>query len=768
MSRTLPLSMTRARPLPALIAALASISATLPLLTLFSTPAWTRPSVLVVATVMLTGVLARAATVSTRIPVIAQSLTLLAMVHTVFLRELAWRLLPTRQSLQGAGALLEQALETVQRFSAPAPSTAGVVFAITLLTGVTALVVDHVGVTLHAPAAAGLPLLTAYLGSAANSGGGLPASWFVLPALLWLALLGEDRLRGLRHWGGVARSANGTGRDPLSGLAKQGRTLGAVILGAAVLLPATLPHLPPTILAEGLGRTGWGGAGVTLASTLDVQRSLQDRSDAVVLRYTTTDSSPPPLRVGVLTDYEEGQWQPSSAGRVDSGGLLPAIPHGLAGSASAEITVQQNHVRSPQLALPADLVRLGLGPEQWWVDESGILHSTIQVGSYHVRYLTPALTDEAFATTTGPGPDPSTMVVDPASAPAVAELLSTIVPHGASPLETARAIQAQLRGWTYSLQLASPQPVPGSPAGADPITVFLGSQRGYCVQYATAMVMMARWSGIPARMAIGFLPGSLSDGIWTVRASDAHTWPELWFPNLGWVRFEPTPSARTGGVPSWTVPSSVSGAPAAPTASPLPTPATAPTDRPETDHGAQQPTATGNPGSVLRQWVRTHRWELAGSAFILVGAMLLPVAARFGHLRERRRARTDAQRTEVEWQALLARLDDLGIPPPRGATPRATAVDLRERCLLTGTDVEALARVVTTVEQARYAAPDGRPLDVRSDARTVARAAASGRSRIQRIRAALVPSQGVRHLRTLGTTVADGVRSLVSGRVRRR
>src|SRR5699024_766584 len=86
-----------------------------------------------------------------------------------------------------------------------------------------------------------------------------------------------------------------------------------------------------------------------------------------------------------------------------------------------------------------------------------------------------------------------------------------------------------------------------------PIEHFLTTQQGYCVQFATAMVMMARYQGVPARMAVGFLPGEREpDGSYTVIASLAHTWPELWIDGMGWVRFEPTPGVRTGPPPRYT------------------------------------------------------------------------------------------------------------------------------------------------------------------------------------------------------------------------
>ena len=67
------------------------------------------------------------------------------------------------------------------------------------------------------------------------------------------------------------------------------------------------------------------------------------------------------------------------------------------------------------------------------------------------------------------------------------------------------------------------------------------------------MAMMARVVGIPSRVSVGFLPGERDEEGWKVSIRDMHAWPELYFANYGWVRFEPTPASVTGTAPSWTV-----------------------------------------------------------------------------------------------------------------------------------------------------------------------------------------------------------------------
>ncbi|MEA5647621.1 MAG: transglutaminase-like domain-containing protein, partial [Cutibacterium granulosum] len=71
------------------------------------------------------------------------------------------------------------------------------------------------------------------------------------------------------------------------------------------------------------------------------------------------------------------------------------------------------------------------------------------------------------------------------------------------------------------------------------------------IHFASAMALMARIEGIPSRVSVGFLPGSQNGAQRLVKASQMHAWPELYFQNYGWVRFEPT--AAVAQPPAWTV-----------------------------------------------------------------------------------------------------------------------------------------------------------------------------------------------------------------------
>jgi transglutaminase-like putative cysteine protease len=109
-----------------------------------------------------------------------------------------------------------------------------------------------------------------------------------------------------------------------------------------------------------------------------------------------------------------------------------------------------------------------------------------------------------------------------------------------TPYDRAAAIQEYLRReMRYSLDVGAP------PYDRDVVDYFLfDSREGFCDYYATAMVVLARSAGIPARLAVGYATGTFdpSQGKYTVLQSDSHAWPELYFPGIGWVEFEPTAS----------------------------------------------------------------------------------------------------------------------------------------------------------------------------------------------------------------------------------
>ncbi len=119
----------------------------------------------------------------------------------------------------------------------------------------------------------------------------------------------------------------------------------------------------------------------------------------------------------------------------------------------------------------------------------------------------------------------------------VLDLARDVADDAPTRYDRALAIEHYLRAYVYTLDLPEP------PDGRDLVDYFLFEwQEGYCDYYASAMVVMARAVGVPARLASGYAQGryDFDAGHWVVTEQDGHSWVEVYFDRYGWVEFEPT------------------------------------------------------------------------------------------------------------------------------------------------------------------------------------------------------------------------------------
>ena len=278
-----------------------------------------------------------------------------------------------------------------------------------------------------------------------------------------------------------------------------------------------------------------------------------------------------------------------------------------------------------------------------------------------------------------------------------------------TPYAAVRAIDRYLlRHYTYG---------ENTPRHDFPLESFLFKDRfGYCQQFSGAMALMLRMVGIPTRVAAGFTPGSFNRDTkeWRVRDLDAHSWVEVYFNGIGWVRFDPTPPAAPAESQSSGV-----DAPNLSDAGVFPRPGkvdggATPKDSPHVRraHGS---------GGGLPWWV----------VALVVGAPLAAIAAALGlvrlavNRRSKRRASLDAQITE--FRSALRRLG-LELPP-------ATTLLSLERRLerLAGPPA---ARYASTLRAARFSA-SGQVAPSLADRRALRRALTGGRNPLVRLRGLL-------------------------------
>jgi hypothetical protein len=132
--------------------------------------------------------------------------------------------------------------------------------------------------------------------------------------------------------------------------------------------------------------------------------------------------------------------------------------------------------------------------------------------------------------------------------PRIVQLAREVTAHARNSMEKAAAIQAYLSTFRYTLELPTQRQ-------RDPLAYFLFERKaGHCEYFASSMAILLRAVGVPTRVVTGFRGGEWNEltGNFIVRAKDAHSWVEVYFPGLGWYGFDPTPAGAVPVVTMWT------------------------------------------------------------------------------------------------------------------------------------------------------------------------------------------------------------------------
>jgi transglutaminase-like putative cysteine protease len=457
--------------------------------------------------------------------------------------------------------------------------------------------------------------------------------------------------------------------------------------------------------------SGWGGQGLDsplrISTDLDMRADLAGRSDRTLLRYSG-DRDLGALRMYTMTEFDGQEWHSGGApaGLRGADGLLwpednPAT--------SGDVTTVDVEI----LALSQD--RLPIPTEPRTIDADGVwlydaTRDEVIASDTSTRGLSYVITvdprdlsaDGLRADTVGSPPDARALLTVPATEHEqdIRALAQQITADAGSTYDQAIALQTYLRNaqnFSYDTRL-------GPPRSDDAVWDFLTDRRGYCVQFATAMTIMARMLDIPARMAVGFLPGrpdSVVAGQYVVSARQAHTWPELFFEGAGWVRFEPTPARQAGAPPIYADP--FAGLPITPE------------DEIPTSTGVPSNVANGGAGSgsgARPGYVSIGEADIPIAALAGVGGAILVAVALLLVLAWRKRLLTPTtpRGPEEWWARLRERLAEQGVVLTDAMTPRQAARVVRER--LPAVDVAdphdlteargALDNLVAAVETDRY------------------------------------------------------------------
>ncbi|GAA4681633.1 hypothetical protein GCM10023215_14280 [Pseudonocardia yuanmonensis] len=432
--------------------------------------------------------------------------------------------LPGPAAFGAFGDHVAEAATQIDSGVAPVVPTPGMLFLITAAFGLLAVIVHAVSVSAGAPAAAGVPLLCTVAVPAALSETLLP--WWAVAC----AVAGYGLLLVARDGAGRRGSALVTGGIAVVAVAG--------VLGLLVGSAATVVGTAGRFAGGGAGGAG-GAIGLNPFTSL---RGQLTQSDPVELFRTTGLPRPTYLRALTLSDYRANSgWQAATP--------RPGVP--LAGPLTEDpaegervsVAVQNVAFRDYWLPLygqPESVT--GVDADRWAYDRSSGIAYTQRPREEEAWQETAVLSAPSAEDLRGAaGPtrvDPvyrDTTGVDPR----VAQIAADVTRDAATPFDKAIALVEHFTGpqsqFRYSLETA-----PGS--GDDALVDFLTVGRaGYCEQFASAMAVMLRTQGVPARVAVGFTAGTEGDGYRSVSTRDAHAWVEAWFPGHGWTTFDPTP-----------------------------------------------------------------------------------------------------------------------------------------------------------------------------------------------------------------------------------
>ncbi|MFE4452564.1 DUF3488 and DUF4129 domain-containing transglutaminase family protein [Streptomyces sp. NPDC056796] len=762
----------------AVCAFVATMMAAGALLPLVETSRWALQAAFLLAVQSGVGALARRFRPARVLTVSLQVAVTLLALTVVFAREHAlFGVVPGPRAVQHLAGLLTAGADDVGRYAIPAPATDGI--RLMLIGGVLliGLAVDVLAVTFRAAAPAGLPLLALYSVAAGLSDGGAGWLWFLLAACGYLLLLlaeGRDRLsRWGRVFGGVSRTSNGLaggleGAGRALAPVRTGRRIGAVALGIALAVPAALPALDGGLLGGTGGGSGKGSGGGTISAVnplVSLQNNLNQPENREVMTYRTNSAAPQDfyLRILALDQFTGGEWRPSTRTLKDVPDRLPQ-PAGLGEDVavtevrtniSASRSYQQTYLPLPYPASEVDVLgRWRYEPEgRTLVGDGG---QTTRGVRYEVSSLVVEPTAEQLAGAMAPRSELAREYTRvPSSLPdVVGETAQRVTEGAANDYERAVKLQdwfASEGGFRYDTTVTSG-------TGTAAIERFLKDKEGFCVHFSFSMAAMARTLGIPARVAVGFTPGTAqADGSVSVGLRDAHAWPELYFEGVGWTRFEPTPSRGT--TPAYTLPEAPSQNPSDP-ALPTDGASAAPTSEPSTSEScpAQERRqgecgASAAPGAVDSGDPGTPAGTVALWVLGALAVVVLPLLPMLWRVRARARrlgssggrtAGDAADRVMAAWREITDTAWDHGIAPDESQTPRRAAARIVRLGGLDGGAAAAVHRVAGAVERVLYApGPDGASATA-EDVRAVRAGLWASAGRWGRIRATLAPRSAVR------------------------
>jgi transglutaminase-like putative cysteine protease len=405
----------------------------------------------------------------------------------------------------------------------------------------------------------------------------------VLPVYLLtaMAFVGLNRLIGQR-----LRFLEGGGRYPHGAaawfIAAVIGISGIAVIGASVVPAARIDHVGFDLSGEFIQslQKNWFNVFASVPGKWSITRSEDiqtlsfgaplDNRDTVL--FVVNSSQPAYWRINRYDTYSAAGWTsaPAAGGEVLRPATGTAAP-GPAGTRPFSYTVETRSKTDVMLvtgeflstSIPVVLVAQNPGAAAALSERDLTAVLTPQLMQPYQRYTTAvsisSATPAQLARASAAYPSWVTgryLQLPPSLSPRIRQLARTVTQGVPDVYGQAVAVQNYLRGLTYNRDAKSP-----SRRGEETETFLFVQKEGVCTDFASAMVVMLRTLGVPARLATGYLSGPQEEAAnaYLVRGKYYHAWPEVFFPGYGWIEFEPTPRPEvnldfTPGLPTSSTP----------------------------------------------------------------------------------------------------------------------------------------------------------------------------------------------------------------------
>ncbi|GLZ42179.1 DUF3488 and transglutaminase-like domain-containing protein [Actinokineospora sp. NBRC 105648] len=730
------------------VAALTTLCASTALAGVIDGARWLGYAGIAVIVVTAVGLGLRAVRAPTLLVGLAQLLALLFLVIALFTHSGILGFIPGPTAFGELGDVLNASVETVRLGVPPVPATAPVLCMVVIAIGAVAVLVDTLAVAAGTPAACGLVLLCVYAVPASLADQLLPWWSFLLGAGSFAVLLAVDGTHRHRLWRNrPAMPGGGAGVGSPVIMVSVALVLGLLTGGLATGV-GTVGSLP------GTGGEGGGGGGLALKPFTALRGMLDQGANVELFRVRGLGNESRYLRAMTLPRYDRnGGWVAADAlpNNVPADSELPAPPGDDGAGTITQVDIEPVNSKDLWAPVYGTPRRMRDIPEGMFYDsEGGMVYS--RTARKLGRYVEEADLSQPSAEElrqSGTDFDQISSVYRNAEGidPEVVQLATRLTSGERTMFDKTVALQkyfATTNGFQYKTQT-------GLSSDEDALKEFLFNAKvGYCEQFASAMAILARAAGIPSRVAIGYTAGFQSGDYRSITTQDAHAWVEIFFPDQGWITFDPTPlsDGRSYEPPYVSTDPSTNPSTGA-SEEKLPTNSASTTAAPKEDKlDTQDPAANAPvPGSVDESWswrawaglgfgllalllaglavfarvrfagptaagaaalavfflLATVSWWLSALWVILVAAAV-PAVVR--DLRRRRRRHTltahDPTAASAAWTELMAESWDRGADTADTDTVRTAARRLVKEHSLDEGSKQALRTVVNSVERSWY------------------------------------------------------------------